>query len=75
MRALLLLSTLVLGLALNPSTVLAQLCPNDASTASYALWAANSLQSNVTGTHPCGRRISCTPGKINVKGSRTCRWL
>lgn len=75
MPMLLLLSTLVLGVALAPSMVVAKSCPKDASSASYALWAANSLRNTVTGIHPCGRRLTCTPGQVNVKGSRKCRWL
>jgi hypothetical protein len=75
MCALIRLSTFVLVLGLAPSAVLAQSCPRDASRASYALWAANSLRNTVTGTHPCGRRLTCTPGQVNVKGSRKCHWL
>ncbi|MEA2880557.1 MAG: hypothetical protein QOF14_5753 [Hyphomicrobiales bacterium] len=72
MRAIFLLCvTLIIA----PSIVRAQGCSKDASAASYALWAANTLRSDVTGTHPCGRRIACARGLVNVKGSRKCRWL
>jgi hypothetical protein len=76
MRALLLISSLVVGGATFASSMAqAQSCPKDASAASYMLWAANTLRDNLTGTHPCGRRIACSRGLVNVKGSRKCRWL
>ena len=75
MRGLLLVSSFALGFTFAPSLVQAQSCPKDASAASYALWAANTLRNDVTGTHPCGRRIACARGLVSVKGSRKCRWL
>jgi hypothetical protein len=76
MRALLLVSSLVVGGAtLAPSMAQAQSCPKDASAASYVLWAANTLRDNVTGTHPCGRRLTCIPGIVGSKPTRKCRWL
>lgn len=75
MRSLFLLSVLALGLAIAPATLHAQSCPQDASKASYVLWAANTLRDTVTGTHPCGRRLTCNPGIISAKPTRKCRWL
>jgi hypothetical protein len=77
MRALLLVSTLALGFTSTPSMVQAQSCPKDASSASYAVWPAGSVRDGqtATGTHPCGRRLTCFPGKLGVNGSRKCHWL
>lgn len=75
MRGLLLVSSFALGITFAPSLVQAQSCPKDASAASYVLWAANTLRNNVTGTHPCGRRLTCIPGIVSSKPTRKCRWL
>ena len=58
-----------------PSRAHAAACPNDAELASYRLWAPNTLRGTVTASHPCGRRLTCNPGLVNVRGSRVCRWL
>ena len=75
MRALPMVSCLAFGIALAPSLAHAQSCPKDASAASYAVWAANTLRDNVTGTHPCGRRLTCIPGIVSSKPTRRCRWV
>ena len=75
MRPLLIVPCLAFGIALAPALAHAQSCPKDASAASYAVWAANTLRNDVTGVHPCGRRLTCARGLVNVKGSRKCRWL
>jgi hypothetical protein len=76
MRVLVILS--VLGVSLTFATpVLAQKCPANATEASYSVWGPNSIRTGqtVTGTHRCGRRLRCTGGTTNVRGSRNCSWL
>jgi len=51
-------------------------CPANASAAGYDIGPVGSLRTGqaVEGTHPCGRRITCTGGD-RVQGTRACRWL
>jgi hypothetical protein len=52
-------------------------CPADPAKSSYSIWKAGELQMNVeaTGTHPCGRPMSCTGGSVKRQVRRICRWL
>lgn len=52
-------------------------CPADAAKASYAIWYEGQLKMNVeaTGTHPCGRQMTCTGGSVKRRAQRICRWL
>ncbi len=52
-------------------------CPADAAKASYAIWYAGQLTMKVeaTGTHPCGRQMTCTGGNTKRRVERICRWL
>ena len=76
MRSFIFLSALAVGLTLAPPVVQAQTCPRNATRASMQMWPAGSLLpgQSVTGTHPCGRRITCIGGRPNVIGSRSCSW-
>jgi hypothetical protein len=49
-------------------------CPANATRASSALWNNNSLPRDVqvSGTHPCGRKITCRSGSGDY--GRTCWW-
>jgi hypothetical protein len=51
-------------------------CPADARKASLALWPGGSIPTGktVTGTHPCGRQLTCTGGVPGNFPSRQCRW-
>jgi hypothetical protein len=77
MRPVMLAFAIVTGVVLCSSVAQAQRCPASANEASNAIWPSGAVRSGrtVTGTHPCGRRITCTGGQLNVKGSRSCRWL
>lgn len=59
-----------------PSAVQAKGCPANPRNASLALWPGGSIRTGqtVTGTHPCGRKLTCTGGKPGVFASRQCRW-
>jgi hypothetical protein len=49
-------------------------CPANATRASAELWTNNSLPRDfvVSGTHSCGRKITCRSGSGDY--SRTCWW-
>jgi hypothetical protein len=76
LRALALAAAMTLLLAPMPAAA-AQKCPSSATSASTALWPKGSIRTgqSKTGTHPCGRRITCMGGVSTAKGSRSCRWL
>ena len=52
-------------------------CPADPEKASFAIWNAGELKMNVeaTGTHPCGRQMTCSGGSVKRQVKRICRWL
>ena len=77
MRLLAFLSMVAIGLVIASATVVAQGCPSNANQASYSIWPENSIKTGVTktGTHRCGRKLRCTGGAYNVRGSRSCSWL
>jgi hypothetical protein len=78
MRALTLMSIVIAGIVVAADAAHAQKsCPADAVEASVGVWPTGSVKSgmSVTGTHPCGRRITCTGGARNTPGTRQCRWL
>lgn len=72
--ALLLALSLTFGVTA-ASSAQAAACPNHAGKASYAVWGPNTLRGTVTGSHPCGKKLSCSPGRVDVKGSRNCKWI
>jgi hypothetical protein len=76
MRALTLVSIFIVSFSTAPAHA-QKSCPNDATAASTALWGTGTIKTgeSVTGTHPCGRRISCIGGTPNAPKSRRCRWL
>ena len=51
-------------------------CPANARTASLALWPGDSIKTGktVTGTHPCGRQLTCIGGIPGSFSSRECHW-
>ncbi len=59
-----------------PSAVQAKGCPADARSASVALWPGGSIATGktVTGTHPCGRALTCIGGVPGNFASRRCHW-
>jgi len=77
MRIPLLLLAAIPLLVLMPSAGRAANCPANANAASFAVWPPNGIPTGkeVTGTHPCGRRIACTGGVPNQGRTRLCRWL
>jgi hypothetical protein len=66
-----------LALLLLPSVAQAAACPADARKASFEVWGPNTIRTGATatGTHPCGRRITCVGGKSGQGTTRKCRWL
>jgi len=52
-------------------------CPPDPVAASSEVWKLGSLYGcdEVTRTHPCGRKIACTPGSAHRSAPRVCDWL
>ena len=76
-RVLVMLSVATSAMAFAPSMAQAQTCPSNAVQASIVVWPMGNIRTGqtVTGTHPCGRRITCTGGNLNTPGSRVCSWL
>ena len=58
------------------STAGATGCPADPRSASLALWAGGTIRTGrtVTGTHPCGRQLTCIGGVPGNFASRECHW-
>ena len=58
------------------SAVQAKGCPANARNASLALWPGGTIPTGqtVTGTHPCGRSLTCTGGSPGNFASRHCHW-
>lgn len=56
--------------------IAASKCPADPFKASTALWNWGDLRTGEvrTGTHPCGRKITCNGGKFNPLVRRSCHW-
>jgi hypothetical protein len=54
----------------------AQNCPATAAKASFELWPAGQLGfgETRTGTHPCGRSLTCIGGNTHRGVQRTCKW-
>jgi hypothetical protein len=77
MKLLLLRVAMSLLLGLSAGAAQAASCPADAAKASYAIWYAGQLTMKVeaTGTHPCGRQMTCTGGSTKRRVERICRWL
>jgi hypothetical protein len=75
MRNVLALVALIAILAA-PSAARAKDCPADPRKASLALWPGGSIATGktVTGTHPCGRQLTCTGGVSGNFSTRQCRW-
>jgi hypothetical protein len=67
----------LVSLGLSCGAAQAASCPADAAKASYAIWYEGKLQMNVeaTGTHPCGRQMTCTGGSVKRRVQRICHWL
>jgi len=51
-------------------------CPANAAQASTAIWPDGKLPTGqtFTGTHPCGRPMTCTGGSIAAGTMRKCTW-
>jgi hypothetical protein len=77
MKLTLLAAVTSLSLGLLTGGAQAASCPTDAAKASYAIWYAGQLTMKVeaTGTHPCGRQMTCTGGSTKRRVERICRWL
>jgi hypothetical protein len=75
MRNLMMLVALLTFVAA-PSLVQAKDCPADARNASLALWPGGTIPTakTVAGTHPCGRKLTCTGGVPGNFSSRQCHW-
>jgi len=75
MRKLIALASLLAVLAA-PSIAEAKDCPANARGASLALWAGGTIPTGktVTGTHPCGRQLTCNGGVPGNFASRQCQW-
>lgn len=60
----------------SPSIALAKDCPSNPRNASLALWPGGSIPTGktVTGTHPCGRQLTCVGGIPGNFLSRECHW-
>jgi len=58
------------------SAVQAGGCPADPRRASLALWPGGTIATGktVTGTHPCGRTLTCVGGVPGNFASRQCHW-
>ena len=74
---LLLLPAMFLLLGFLPGAAQAASCPLDAAKASYSIWYEDQLKMNVeaTGTHPCGRQMTCAGGSVKRRVQRICHWL
>jgi len=50
--------------------------PVNPRNASLALWAGGTIPTGktVTGTHPCGRQLTCIGGTPGNFSSRECHW-
>ena len=59
-----------------PSAVQAAGCPADPRSASLVLWPGGTIRTGrtVTGTHPCGRVLTCVGGIPGNFASRQCHW-
>lgn len=77
MRSIIVLAVVALSFPLWSAKAVGQACPANATQASFSVWAKNSIKTGqtVTGAHRCGRKLRCTGGTFNVKGSRSCSWL
>jgi hypothetical protein len=77
MRLFLLPAGMSLLLALSACAAQAASCPGNVAKASYAIWYVGQLKMNVeeTGTHPCGRQMTCTGGSVKRRVQRICHWL
>ncbi len=66
---------LMLASAAPPSAFAAH-CPASATEASQAIWPAGTIPHNQlrSAIHPCGKRITCSGGKLNSNVKRTCSW-
>jgi hypothetical protein len=75
MRNLIALAALI-AIAAGTSAVQASTCPASPRDASLALWAGNTIPTGqtVSGTHPCGRKLTCTGGVHANFASRECHW-
>ena len=62
---------------LGPQAAQARSCPADAKKASQTIWPAGTISTGqaVTGTHACGRELTCVGGSLGTTQSRRCRWL
>jgi hypothetical protein len=67
---------IALAVVAAPALAAAASCPENARNASLALWAGGTIptEKTVTGTHPCGRRLSCVGGIPGNFASRECHW-
>jgi len=75
MRAALILAAVTITISLGPAMAQGK-CPASALTASYKVWAPDTLPTGrtATGTHPCGKSLTCTGGVRGQRASRVCRW-
>lgn len=58
------------------SAAIAGDCPANPRNASLALWPGGTIPTGkiVTGTHPCGRKLTCVGGVPGNFTSRQCHW-
>jgi len=59
-----------------PPRVEAKDCPANPRNASLVLWPGGTIPTGktVTGTHPCGRQLTCVGGVPGNFASRECHW-
>ncbi len=77
MRAIAFLFLAAAMIALAPSGGHAKSCPANAFKASAAIWPFGAIETGETrtGTHPCGRQMTCVGGKFGPpKILRRCHW-
>jgi hypothetical protein len=68
--------TAAIALLAAPSAVHAKDCPANPRNASLAVWPGGTIPTGrtVTGSHPCGRKLTCTGGVPGNFASRQCHW-
>ena len=67
---------IVTASVLAPTSAFAGKCPADPYMASKTIWNWGILKTGqlATGTHPCGRKITCIGGSFQPLIKRSCHW-
>jgi len=75
MRTFIALAT-VIAIQATTSAVQAANCPANPRNASLSLWPGGTIPTGqtVSGTHACGRKLTCTGGIPGNFTSRQCHW-